>query len=751
MSTGGAGFAVFIMLAGIGVVGFTYYSTNVVLPKEIPLPLSTTVYAKDGKTLVAKLGNENRTFVTIDSIPPHVRDAVAAAEDRNFYRHSGVDYKGIARAAWNNLSGGDKQGASTITQQYARNAYENLQDDSYGRKVKEAILASKLNDKFTKEQIMENYLNVIYFGRGAYGIEAAAQTYFNTSAKKLTPAQGAVLAAVIKQPDASPTHKGYDPEKNEAEAKSRWEYVINGMVAEGWLGVPGKPERPTEYPKVQKTKQDNGFGVASPRGNVINYVRKEMEEWGLCSNSGAPDKPSCVTELREGGYRITTTIDPKMQKALEEVAQVGRKGAFLADQPKNLMPAVVSVEPKTGRVLAYYGGNSGADFDYAGLNTDQNGAVVGGHPPGSSFKVYTLAAAIDADISVKSRWDATPFKPEGFAKEIVNAGRDVRRNCNKSCTLQESTVLSYNVPFFHIAEQIGTDKVVDMARRAGVRTMWTVEPVQAYDLTKNKPEELAPSKFDRVIGYGQYPITVLDHANGLATLANSGKYNKAHFVLKVERQNKATGKWDKVPGTGEKLDPKQVIRPEVADEVTAVLKEIPGRNNANLGNRQAAGKTGTWELNGTDKNQDAWMVGYDKNVATAVWIGSRDIKKRAIIDRGGSNIGGGTLPAQLWKRYMDEALKGYGPSDLPSVTGIGKEDAGNGEEPPPPPTNDQQCEPTDFLCMLGGGNNGGGRGNGRGNNGGGNTNPIEFPPADPAPDGGGGGGGLLPPRTTSRD
>ncbi len=754
-----AGFAVFIMLAGIGVVGFTYYSTNVVLPKEIPLPLSTTVYAKDGKTLVAKLGNENRTFVTINDIPQYVQDAVAAAEDRNFYRHSGVDYKGIARAAWNNLSGGDKQGASTITQQYARNAYENLQDDSYARKVKEAILASKLNDQFTKKQIMENYLNVIYFGRGAYGIEAAAQTYFNVSAKKLNPAQGAVLAALIKQPDASPTHQGYDPEKNEAEAKARWEYVINGMVEEGWLDAPGKEKRPTEYPKVQKTKKDNGFGVGTPRGNVVNYVRKEMEEWGLCSNSGAPDKPNCVDELREGGYRITTTIDPKMQKALEEAAQVGRKGSILDGQPKNLMAAVVSVEPKTGRVLAYYGGNSGVGFDYAGLNTDpKTGEIVGGHPPGSSFKIYTLAAGIDADISVKSHWDATPFKPEGYAKEIVNAGRDMRGSCSKWCTLQTSTVLSYNVPFFHLTEQIGSDKVVDMARRAGVRTMWTVDPPKAYDLTKNKPSELAPSKFDRVVGFGQYPITVLDHANGLATLANSGKYNKAHFVRTVEKQNKATGKWNKVPGTGEKLKPQQVIRPEVADEVTAVLKEIPGKNNASLANRQAAGKTGTWEHNNTDKNAHAWMVGYDENVATAVWIGSRDPEKPAIVNSGGSNISGGTLPAQLWKRYMDEALKGYDAKNLPDVTGIGDEDAGNGEEPAPPPTQ-PQCDPADILCLLGGGNNGGNNGNGngnngggnrggRGNNGGGNTIPI---PGTPDDGGGGGGGGLLPPGTTSRD
>ncbi|MEV1146029.1 transglycosylase domain-containing protein, partial [Micromonospora sp. NPDC049799] len=737
-----AGFAVFIMLAGMGVVGFTYYSTTVVLPNEIPLPLSTTVYTSDGKTPVAKLGNENRIFVTIDQIPPHVRDAVAAAEDRNFYRHSGVDYKGIARAAWNNLSGGDKQGASTITQQYARNAFENLKDDSYGRKVKEAILASKLTDEQSKEEIMQNYLNVIYFGRGAYGIEAAANTYFNKPAKNLTPAEGAVLAALIKQPVPSPTHKGYDPAVNPQEAQDRWNYVINGMVEEGWLDAPGRPARPTAYPKVWPPKDSNGFGVKSPRGNVINYVRQEMEQWGICSDSGAAGKPTCVDELREGGYKITTTINPKMQAALEAAAQPDRKGSVLNGQPKNLMSAAVSIDPKTGRVLAYYGGDSGADFDYAGKNTNANGDIVGGHPPGSSFKVYTLAAAIDAGISVKSRWNATPFKPEGYAKEIQNAGRDVTKTCNKSCTLEESTVRSYNVPFFRVAEEIGADKVVEMAKKAGVSTMWTVDPPKPYNLVKEDSKDLAPSKFDRVVGFGQYPITVLDHANGLATLANDGVYNKAHFVLKVEKQNKETGKWDKVPGTGEKLKGQQRIKADVAREVTAVLKQIPEKNNAALDGHDAAGKTGTWEHNGTARNAHAWMVGYDKHVATAVWIGSRDTKKPQIVDDDGKDIGGSSFPAKLWKRYMDAALDGKEKYDLPSITGMGDDKAGDGEAPapPPPPPGGQpgqqpNCGPLDLFCPDNGGN---GNNNGGGNNGG--QAPTE--PTDPG--GGGGGEGILP-------
>lgn len=274
-----AGFAVFIMLAGAGVVGFTYYSTNVVMPEELPLPLSTTVYAKDGKTTLAKLGSENRTFVTINQIPEYVQHAVAAAEDRNFYRHSGVDYKGIVRAAWNNVSNGDKQGASTITQQYARNAFENLKDDTYGRKVKEAILASKLNDAYSKPEIMQHYLNVIYFGRGAYGIEAAAQTYFGKPAIKLTPAEGAVTAALIKQPVASDTHQGYDPAVNPTDAKTRWDYVIGGMKKEGWLDSPTTHRRPPSTPRCCRRRRtatasaSTALGATSSTTSVRRWTR----------------------------------------------------------------------------------------------------------------------------------------------------------------------------------------------------------------------------------------------------------------------------------------------------------------------------------------------------------------------------------------------------------------------------------------------------------------------------------------------
>ncbi|MGW0435228.1 transglycosylase domain-containing protein [Micromonospora sp. NPDC003197] len=741
-----ASFAVFIMLAGIGVVSFTYYSTSLVLPDKIDMPLATTVYANDGKKELVKLGEQNRTFVTKDQIPDWVQKAVASAEDRNFYDHSGVDYKGIVRAAWNNLTGGSRQGASTITQQYARNAYESLNDDSYARKVKEAIFASKLTEEFDKPTIMQHYLNIIPFGRGAYGIEAAAQTYFGVSAQKLTVAQAAVLAALIKQPyaDSVSGHKGYDPAVNPEVAKERWNYVLNGMQEKGWF--PAGQARPTdaEYPKVLPLKEGNGLGngVKTPVGNVVNYVYEEMAAMKLCTlgNDPASKLPNCVTAVREGGYKIKTTINAKMQTAAEAAAQRAKKNSVLADQPANLMAAMVAINPTNGHVLAYYGGDDGTGIDFAGKNT-LNGALTGGHPPGSSFKIYTLAAGLQAGKSLQSHWKTANYKIPQTDITVVNAGRTA--SCKDWCSLEWSTVESYNVPFYHLTKEIGADKVVDMAKAAGITTMWSTKDNAALDLTKKKGSDVSPDPIWDMVAYGQYPVTVLDHANGVATLANRGKYNKAHFVVSIEQQNEATGKWEKVGG--EQLKPQQRIEQPVADEVTSALTKIPGNSGLALsGGRPSAGKTGTWEYADTAFNADAWMVGYTPQLATAVWVGSKDSKKPMIKDKNGRSVGGAGLPGEIWQRFMNDALKGAEVKRFSPATGIGDPNSGNGASPPPPstpgggqPTN-PNCpvpDPNNAFCnMIPGGP-------------GATTNPGN---PDDDNNRGGNGGGLLPsptPRT----
>ncbi|WP_203702056.1 transglycosylase domain-containing protein [Asanoa iriomotensis] len=694
-----AGFAVLVILAGAGLVGGTYYTTNVVVPEKINLPLASTIYAADGKTQIAKLGEVNRTFVSIKQIPEFVQRAVASAEDRKFYEHDGVDYVGIARAAWNNFTGGERQGASTITQQYARNAIDGLEGATYARKVREAVMASKLNDEYSKDQIMEMYLNTIYFGRGAYGIEAASYAYFGKTVSKLSVAEGAVLAAVIKQPQPSSTHKGYDPGYNLDAAKERWGYVLQGMVEKTWLTADKKP---AEYPKVNALPKDNACftdcGVNTPLGNVINYVRDEM----IGMNIPGCDAANCARLIKDGGFKIRTTINYTRQKELEAAIQRKSKGSELAGQPSNLMAAGVAVNPANGRVEAYYGGDNGTGHDFAGKNIE-GGALTGGHAPGSSFKIYTLAAALDSNISLDSRWDARDYEVPGTEIKVINAGRNPP--CGQSCTLRQSTISSYNVPFYHITDQIGADKVIDMARRAGVTTMWTNNPVKPYDLNSKSTKIGKSDPFYYVVGYGAYPITVLDHANGLATITNRGLYNKAHFVISVEQKD-ATGAWKKVGG--EQLKPRQTIRQEVADDVNDVLQEISGGLD---GGRKATGKTGTWELNEkSSDNAHAWMLGATPQLATAIWVGNVG-KEKAIRDKNGDKIQGSSLPKDIWKRFMNDALKGTEELKFPPGTHIGDPEAGNGKKQDSP-----LCFPGEDCNLPGGpgGNAGGGNGNGPG-------------------------------------
>lgn len=685
-----AAFAVMIMMIGTGVVGLTWFSTTVKTPTDFDEPMATIITYSNGKQL-AKLGEQNRTIVAWDKINPHIRHAVIAAEDKNFLKHSGVDFIGIARAAWNNFTGGARQGGSTITQQYARHVAD-LSGMSYARKLREAVLATKLEQQFSKDELLGFYLNAIYFGRGAHGIEAAAQAYFGKSAttppgqkNAITFEEAAVLASVIKQPEPDPStgHKGYDPQINPEAAKDRWNYTLNNMLE---LGLITPEERAAaKYPKVKswdpKKNCSIGCGINTPRGNVVNYVRAELEEMG-------------ITDWKEGGYRIKTTIDERAQQAAEKAARRASKSSPMSRLPKHYMAALVAIDPKNGRVLAYYGGETGAGTDYAGINIEPDGRLIGGHPPGSTFKVYTVAAALKAGISVDSRWDATKTKDPDTGFPISNAGRVGNQidcpNGGKWCTLDKATVDSYNVPFYWIAKKLGPDKIVEAARDAGIRTMWT-DQGEPIDLTKTDPAKVAPSRFDNQVGYGQYAVTVLDHANGIATIANRGVYHKAHFIQSVEKYDQKTGEWVPVPRSGEQLKPKQVFPPEQMDDLNSVLKKVPPSTYDALANgREAIGKTGTWELNSNSRdNGDAWMIGATPQIAAAVWVGTTGAR-RAIREVDGSSMFGGGTPAAIWKLFMDEAhaamklkhetfpeKKGTGDPDHPLADGV---------PPPAPPT-----------------------------------------------------------------
>ncbi|MEV1286754.1 transglycosylase domain-containing protein [Micromonospora sp. NPDC049679] len=735
-----AAFAVVIMVMGVGVVGFTWFSTTVKTPTDFAEPIPTTIMYSNGKQL-AKLGQQNRTIVPWEKINPDVRHAVMAAEDKNFENHGGIDMKGIARAAWNNFTGGTTQGASTITQQYARHVAD-LSGINYARKLREAVLASKLEQDFSKDQLLGFYLNAIYFGRGAHGVEAAAQAYFGKSVTTppgqkgaMTPEEAAVLASVIKQPepDANTGHKGYDPQLNPGDAQERWTYTMNNMQEKGWIA----PEKraAAKYPAVQKWDPKKNCatncGLDTPSGNVVNYVRSELEAKG-------------ITNWKEGGYRITTTIDQRAQAAAENAARQSSKSSPMNKLPKNYMAALVAIDPSNGRVLAYYGGDNASGTDYAGLNTEPDGRVIGGHAPGSTFKVYTLAAALKAGISVDSHWDATKTKDPETEFEISNADR-TNLNCEnggKWCSLDKSTVESYNVPFYWITKLLGPDKVVEAARDAGIRTMFT-DRTERVDLATAEPSKVAPAKFDKQVGYGQYAVTVLDHANGMATLANRGVYNKAHFIVSVEKYNQQTSEWEKQDG--EQRKPKKVFEANQMDDLNSVLKKIPGGSNKNLKNgRQSVGKTGTWELDKRD-NGDAWMIGATPQIASAVWVGTTG-NRTAIREVGGSPMFGGGTPAAVWKKFMDDAhtamklkeetfpdKKGTGDPNYPEADGVSPSPVA-----PKPEENKPCTNPLQLFCPPGSGEN---RGGGTNPNPGDVPNPGGNQPNPGLPPGGGNPGG----------
>ncbi len=732
--------AVAVILLGAGVVAGTWFFDDVQLTEPKAEDQVTQILASDGKKQLATIGEQNRSLVPYQSINPLIGQAVMAAEDKNFLDHNGIDMKGIMRAAWNNFTGGDTQGASTITQQYARHAAD-LKEISYNRKLREAIIARKMEDKYSKDEILGRYLNSVYFGRGAYGIEAAVKAYFGNDRSSLTkPGQkgaitageAAILASVIKQPEPSATHKGYDPQNNPQAAQERWTYTLNNMVEKGWLNA---AQRPAEYPKWKPFDPDacrTTCGTDQPTGKIIKYVKQELLAMGIKQE-----------EWANGGLRITTTIDKDVQKAAVEAAAQSNKESPLHALDSSYKSALVSIDPENGRVLAYYGGDEGdgVGWDYAGPNYAKDGSFLGGgRPPGSSFKIYTLLAALSNGYGFDTTWDADAKKVGGDA--INNSSRTNLKCDKRRCPLDIATVESYNFPFYWLADKLGPAEVLQAAKKAGVR--WISSPTkigERIDLTKTDKSELR--EFGNEVGFGQYAITPLDHANGVATLAADGVYNKAHFVKKVERRD-SSGKFKAYKS--EKLDPQRAFEKDVVAAIDHVLQKIPAANSRSLRNgRDAIGKTGTWEYQDGEsgENGDAWMVGSTRQIAASVWVGREKVDKKTkqmkllpIKKPGGGNMTGGSVPGQIWKQFMDaasSAINAENEAFLPNVKVGDPSKKGNGLDPlPPPPEEQQNCLLGGLICPPGnngGGNGNGNNGNGNGNNGGDNNGGGQ--PADP--------------------
>jgi membrane peptidoglycan carboxypeptidase len=612
-------------------VGVVYASTDVPSPESVTNEQTTIVYYSDGVTEMARLGSENRISVKLDEISEPARNAILAAENRSFYTDPGISFTGIVRAAWNNLTGGSTQGGSTITQQYVKNAILKNSEQSFSRKFKELFLAVKLDNSFSKDEILENYLNTIYFGRGAYGIEAAAETYFHVKAADLTAEQGAVLAVLVRSPSY------YDPAANPEEAQDRWGRVLDAMVEQNWYDSAARAA--AAYPEVQP-KADSQLGVPSgPEGLIVHQVLDELT---------GPDFGYKDPEAK--GLRVTTTVD----KAYQDAAVAAVDDVMQGEDTELLRQALVAVDPKTGGVLAYYGNKQTTD-DPAQDSTDYAQAY---KQPGSSFKPYTLATALQNGFSVDTKRDGTsPQKFKDREKPVVNSGN---AQC-AACTLKQAITKSLNTTFYGLAYDVGPAKVAAQARLAmGIGDTWPTDNSVPEDL-RGKSSLASPGNGQTggAIGIGEYEVKPIDQAVGFATLAAGGMYHQRHFVAQV-----ADG-----AGTVKKTvtgleHAQQAIPADVANDVTFAMDEVAKSSKLPLdGNRPVAAKTGTQGLNNVD-NSDAWMVGYTPSISTAVWMGTKGNK--AITNAQGKIIYGSGLPGQIWREFMNTVLAGRPKEPLPN-------------------------------------------------------------------------------------
>jgi membrane peptidoglycan carboxypeptidase len=648
---------VMAVLLPIVTFAMAYMIVEVPKPGDIRTAQVSTILASDGSEIAKIVPPEgNRIDVDIDQIPVHVRDAAMAAEDRDFYSNPGFSFTGFLRAFKNNIFGGDLQGGSTITQQYVKNALVGDARSGVGgliRKAKELVISTKMSSEWSKDAVLQSYLNIIYFGRGSYGIAAASKAYFGKPVEQLTVAEGALLAALIQRPST------LDPAVDPEGAADRWNWVLDGMVEMGALSPTDRAAQvfPVTIPPDQASQQNQTTG---PNGLIERQVTKELLDLFDI------DEQTLNTE----GLQITTTINPQAQRAAEEAVTENLDG-----QEPDMRSAVVSINPKTGGVEAYYGGSDANGFDFAQA----------GLPTGSSFKVFALVAALQQGIGLGYQIDSSPVEVNGIKISNVEGG-----SCG-TCSIAEALKRSLNTSYYRLMLKLenGPQDVADAAHKAGI-----AESIPGVEHTLSEDGEGGPPNNGIVLG--QYQSRVLDMASAYATLANSGVYHRPHFVQKVVN---ADGKvlFD---ASEQDSEGEQRIDKAVADNVTAAMQPIAGYSKGHnlAGGRASAAKTGTNQLGDTGANRDAWMVGYTPSLSTAVWVGTTDGTK-PLVNSYGSPVYGSGLPSDIWKETMDGALDGTDKETFPKPTEIGGYAGPPVAAPPPPPPSAPPPPPSETVIQ----------------------------------------------------
>jgi membrane peptidoglycan carboxypeptidase len=608
-----------IFLAGFGFVAgatlfaFAWFTVSIPDPNAYVNSQSTIIQYSNG-TEIGRIGTQNRQILPLAKIPMKMRYAVMAAEDRNYYSNRAFSPTGIARAILNNLKSGslNGEGGSTITQQYAKTAFL-TPSRTIQRKIKELVISLKLENALTKDQILENYLNTIYFGRGSYGVQTASQQYFNRNVDQLSLSQTAVIASILRSPGY------YDPalsKENKVRLENRFAYVIQGMLDKKWITE--AEAKAAKMPVV--TPRTTSGQLSGPKGYIIDAVQKELSKLGFTQD-----------QLLVGGYVIKTTLEARAQRsAVDAVNKL-----YPTKAPDNLHVALVAIRPGTGEVIAMYGGK---DYVVRQLNDATQSIALAG----STFKPFALVAALEAGIPLTSMWNGDSpqiFDDLGKPYEVSNYGNEGWGQVD----LLSATQHSINTVYVPLAMKAGMDKVVDAARRAGI------------------PESVAMIATPSV-ALGVASPRVIDVTNAYATFAAQGVYSKPYMVASVTGPNKG------VLYEG-KAQTQEVFGKEVMADLTYALKSVVngGTGGAALSlGRPAAGKTGT-----SQSNASAWFSAYTPQLAASVAL-FRDSASESLNGIGGlTSVTGGTFPARIWTAFMKGALKGEPVMTFPAPANVG--------------------------------------------------------------------------------
>ncbi|MFF7654431.1 transglycosylase domain-containing protein [Streptomyces sp. NPDC007983] len=644
------GSLLFLLLVAGGLVT-GYLLVDIPAANKAAIAQSNVFLYSDGSPL-AREGKVNRENVQLSQVPKRTQHAVLAAEDRDFYTESAINPEAMVRAVWNTATGKGKQSGSTVTQQYVKNYYLD-QEQTVTRKAKEFFIAIKLDREVSKDKILEGYLNTSYFGRNAYGIQAAAQAYYGKNIDELNTAQSAYLATLLNAPSA------YDiiaHPQNKPRAEARWNYVLDGMVKKHWLS---RAERnKMTFPEPTEAKAPSG--MSGQRGYLVEAVEDYLTSNGIIDEQ----------TLARGGYRITTTIDKNKQDAFAGAVRDRLMSKLDGDRKvdRYVRAGGASIDPKTGKVVALYGG-----IDY----TKQfvNNATRRDYQVGSTFKPFVFTSAVANEATTQDGQTITPdtlYNGDNKREVIGPDGPTGYAPANEDdvdygdIDVTTATDNSVNSVYAQMAEDVGPAKVKRTAIDLGI-------PKDTPDL------HASPS-----IALGPATASVLDMTEAYATLANHGRHGQYSLVAQVTKD----GAQVKLPDRAER----QAIPRTAADTTTSILQSVVdgGTGTAAQGaERPAAGKTGTAE-----EDKAAWFAGYTPDLATVVAVMGQDsntgVQKPLYGATGLDRINGGGYPAEIWADYVSGALDGKPPADFD----LKLEDGGGTPDLPTTPTEAPSSAPS---------------------------------------------------------